>query len=55
MPLSASVKEVSSDARALGIRAEMNSNRCCEAELESGRGKDPRVPTKLKKKKRAEK
>lgn len=41
------MKEVSSDARALGIRAEMNSRRCWEAELESGSGKEPREPTKL--------
>lgn len=47
-PPSASVKEVSSDARALGIRAEMNSRRCWEAELESGSGKEPSEPTKLK-------
>lgn len=46
-PLSATVKEVSSDARALGIRAEMKSRRCWEAQLESGSGKDLRVPTKL--------
>ncbi len=47
-PLSASVKEVSSDARALGIRAEMKSRRCWEAEPESGSGKEPIEPTKLK-------
>lgn len=47
-PPSASVKEVSSDARALGIRAEMNSRRCWEAALESGSGKEPREPTKLR-------
>lgn len=41
------MKEVSSDARALGIRAEMKSRRCWEAELESGSGKEPREPTKL--------
>lgn len=38
---------MSSDARALGIRAEMNSRRCWEAELESGSGNEPREPTKL--------
>ena len=48
-PLSASVKEVSRDARALGIRAEMNSRRCWEAELELGSGREPREPTKLEK------
>lgn len=41
------MKEVSSDARALGIRAEMNSRRCWEAELESGSGNEPREPTNL--------
>lgn len=46
-PLSSNVKEVSSDARAFGIRAEMNNSRCWEAELESGSGKERREPTKL--------
>lgn len=41
------MKEVRSDARALGIRAEMNSRRCWDAELEWGSGKEPREPTKL--------
>lgn len=41
------MKEVSSDARALGIRAEMNSRRCWEAELESGSGNEPKEPTNL--------
>lgn len=48
------MKEVSSEARALGIRAEMNSSRCWEAELESGSGKEPREPTKLPGAKRRE-
>lgn len=46
-PPSANVKEVSSDARAFGISAEMNNRRCWAAELESGSGKEPREPTKL--------
>ena len=46
-PLRARVKEVSSDAKALGIRAEMKSRRCWEAALESGSGREPREPTKL--------
>lgn len=42
------MKEVSSDARALGMRAEMKSRRCWEAELESGSGREPREPTNLR-------
>lgn len=44
-------KEVSSEARALGIRAEMKSRRCWEAQLESGSGSEARAPTKLKRSK----
>lgn len=46
-PLSATMKEVSNDARALGMSAEMNSRRCWAAAVESGRGKERREPTKL--------
>lgn len=35
----------------MGIRAEMKRRRCWEALLESGRGKEPREPTKLKRSK----
>lgn len=44
-------KEVSSDARALGMRAEMNRRRCWEAQLESGSGREARAPTKLQRSK----
>lgn len=46
-PASDSVKEVRSDARAFGIRAEMNSRRCWDAQLGSGKGNEAREPTKL--------
>ena len=47
------MKEVSSDARALGMRAEMKSRRCWAAEPESGSGKEPRYPTKLEKREKS--
>lgn len=41
------MKEVSREARALGMRAEINSRRCWAAALESGSGKEERVAGKL--------